>query len=153
MQFCQWNTDPFLLDTRLQLLNSPWLSASYSPLHDAPYLFNRRQIWTCTESMKPRCCSMWRRRPATVLLKHPRASWGRTFPWWQHVSLKSHNTPGTFTQMPVTHAMGTDTSTPSQMLAFAPFADYCLDGLFHLCHREPDTCFPKNELKCGLEHM
>ena len=58
------------------LLNCPW-SQSDSPLHDAPYILNRRQIWTVgrpvkhTHSMpmKPHCCNSCRMRPGIVLLK------------------------------------------------------------------------------------
>ena len=52
LQFCKWNLCPFLLCTRLELLNSPWSLLSDSPLHDAPYIFNRRQIWTAGRPVK-----------------------------------------------------------------------------------------------------
>ena len=64
-------------DTRLELLTSPWSPLSDSPLHDAPYIFNRRQIWTVGRPVKhmhsmptkPRCCNSCRMRPGIVLLK------------------------------------------------------------------------------------
>ena len=43
---------PFLVCTRHELLNSPWSPLSDSPLHDAPYIFNRRQIWTAVRPVK-----------------------------------------------------------------------------------------------------
>ena len=38
--------------TRLELLNSPWSPLSDSPLHDAPYIFYRIQIWTAGRPLK-----------------------------------------------------------------------------------------------------
>lgn len=43
LQFYKRNIFSFLLDTRRQLLNSPWSPLSDSPLHDAPYIFKKRQ--------------------------------------------------------------------------------------------------------------
>ena len=46
LQFCKWNFCTFLVYIRLDVLNSPWSLLPGSPLHDAPYIFNWRQIWT-----------------------------------------------------------------------------------------------------------
>ena len=65
------------LYTKLELLNTPWSPLFDSPLHDAPYNFNRRQIWTAGRPVKhthsmptmPHCCNSCRMRPSIVLMK------------------------------------------------------------------------------------
>ena len=67
---------------------SPWSPLFHSPLHNAPYMFNRRQIWTAgrqvkhTHSMptKPCCFNSCRMRPGIVLLKQTLSSCQK-LPW------------------------------------------------------------------------
>lgn len=142
-RFCKWNFCSFLLDTKLQLLNSLYLSLSHSPLHEVPYIFNRRQIWAGSRpvehsvSTKLRCCSPCRRRPATVLLTWMSLQEMST---WSVSKIPKY---ASALMVPSQTCRGTGHwCTPITDAASAPFAENYLDCLFHLWLGELDVSFP-----------
>lgn len=151
MHFYKWNICPFTLNTRLQLPNSLYWPLSDSPFHDAPYNFELKQTWTADKPVKqtqfvctkPHCWSTCRMRPDTVLLKCSLTYREKTL--WEHVSLKSQCTSlrqwNLYTYANHLCHRHRCTSIPSEMLAFARFADNSLAGLFHLLHGELDRHF------------
>ena len=48
----QRSLNPFLMNTKFQLVNGPWSVLSDSPLNNVPFIFKLRQMWTAGGRVK-----------------------------------------------------------------------------------------------------
>ena len=131
-----------------------------SPLHDAPYIFYRRQMWTAGRPvkhthcvcMKPRCWKSCRMRSGIVLLKintdlpekDVTSMVAYVSPKLQHPSLHQWS----LHTYEVIHAVDTDAPILSHTLALN--LSLITAWMLYLIFVEADVSFSQKQLKCGL---